>query len=233
MKKTINMKNSLNIVIALLVASTLVSCFNDKKPNYQYFPNMYEPVSYETYGEGDIFENGQEAKLPVEGSIPRGYTPFDYENTNEDRALAKTELKNPFEINEDNINEGEALYTIYCAVCHGDKGDGQGILAQREKFLGIPSYADPARDITMGDIYFVEMYGLNSMGSYASQVDHKERWQIAMHVMNLKAALNGTPGLLDNQKENTSDSTEVTTSKMEENKTKTTEASNTSEEETN
>ncbi len=226
------MKNSLNIAIALLVAFTLVSCFNNNKPNYQYMPDMYESVGYETYGEYDVFENGQEAKLPVEGSIPRGYTPFDYENTNEDRALAKTELKNPFEITEDNINEGEELYTIYCAVCHGDKGDGQGILAEREKFLGIPSYADPARDITMGDIYFVETYGLNSMGSYASQVDHKERWQIAMYVMNLKAALNGTPGLLDNQKEMTSDSTEVATPEMEENKTKT-EASNTSEEETN
>ncbi len=29
------------------------------------------------------------------------------------------------------------------------------------------------------------------MGSYASQTNEKERWQIAMHVMDLKAALNG------------------------------------------
>ena len=233
MKKTINMKNSLHIAIALLVACTLVSCFDNNKPNYQYMPNMYEPVGYETYGEGDIFENGQEAKIPAEGSIPRGYTPFDYENTNEDKARAKAELKNPFEITEDNLAEGEELYTIYCAVCHGDKGDGQGILAQREKFLGIPSYADPARDITMGDIYFVEMYGLNAMGSYASQVDHKERWQIAMHVMDLKAALNGNPGLLDSQVESTVDSTSTEAAAMNETKKTETEASQTSEEETN
>lgn len=31
------------------------------------------------------------------------------------------------------------------------------------------------------------------MGSYASQTNELERWQIAMHVMNLKAALKGEP----------------------------------------
>jgi hypothetical protein len=37
------------------------------------------------------------------------------------------------------------------------------------------------------------MFGLNSMGSYASQTNELERWQITQHVMNLKAALKGEP----------------------------------------
>ena len=37
------------------------------------------------------------------------------------------------------------------------------------------------------------MYGLNAMGSHASQTDEKERWQITMHVLNLKASLKGEP----------------------------------------
>jgi hypothetical protein len=37
------------------------------------------------------------------------------------------------------------------------------------------------------------MYGLNSMGSYVSQTNEEERWQITQHVMNLKAALKGEP----------------------------------------
>jgi len=156
-------------------------------------PNMYEPVSYETYGEYDVFENGQEAKLPAEGSIPRGWQPYDYENTTEGLELARAELKNPLQPTEENLAAGAALYTIYCAVCHGDKGDGQGILATREKFLGIPSYADPGRNITEGSTYHVQMYGLNNMGSYASQTSIEERWQITQHVLNLKAALNGEP----------------------------------------
>ena len=234
MKKTINMKKSLNIAIAFVAVFSLVSCFDENKPNYQFMPNMYEPVGYETYGEYDVFENGQEAKLPVEGSIPRGWAPYDYENSNQGLNLAKTELKNPLDITEDNISEGEQLYTIYCAVCHGDKGDGKGILAEREKFLGIPSYADPGREITMGGIYHVQMYGLNAMGSYASQTNEKERWQIAMHVMDLKAALNGEPSLLETAGSKTADSTNVESSSVNNtDQTNAEGASNTSEIESN
>ena len=58
---------------------------------------------------------------------------------------------------------------------------------KREKFLGIPSYAD--RDITDGSIYHVLMYGKNLMGSHASQVDFEERWQISQYVMTLREDL--------------------------------------------
>lgn len=190
------MKKFFNIGVLLFVAAAFVACNSKDAPNYQYFPNMYEPVGYEAYGSYEIFENTQEAMIPAPGSIPRGWEPYDYENTNEGKALATAELNNPLDVNELNLAAGGQLYTIYCAVCHGDKGDGKGILAQREKILGIPSYADPGRNITPGDIYHVQMYGINSMGSYASQTNQKERWQIALHVMELKAALKGEPGLM-------------------------------------
>ena len=76
------------------------------------------------------------------------------------------------------------MYEIYCSVCHGSKGDGNGILMEREKFLGIPSYAD--RDITEGSIYHVLMHGINLMGSHAGQVNDKERWQISQYVLKLR-----------------------------------------------
>ena len=187
------MKNIVNIVIALVASMSLVSCFNNDKPNYQYMPNMYEPVGYETYGEYEIFAGGQEAMLPVEGSIPRGWQPYDYPNTTAGLEQARIELKNPLPVTEENLAQGKKLYDIYCGVCHGDKGDGQGILVQREKFLGIPSYADAGRNITEGGTYHVQMFGLNTMGSYASQTNELERWQITQHVMNLKATLKGEP----------------------------------------
>lgn len=194
------MKTLINIGIAIIASASMVSCFNDKQPNYQYFPNMYEPVSYETYGEYDIFPGQQSAMMPVENTVPRGFVPYDYEDSTEGLELAKAELKNPYEINEENVATGAQLYTVYCAVCHGDAGDGKGILVTREKFLGIPSYADTGRDIVPGGIYHVQTYGLNAMGSYASQTNEKERWQIAMHVMDLKASLNGEPGILETSK---------------------------------
>ncbi len=183
------MKRLLNISLLIAAVFTLVGCFDENKPNYQYMPNMYEPVGYETYGEYQIFENGQSALLPVEGSIPRGWMPYEYDNTTEGKELASAELMNPEPVTQENLDKGKELYDIYCAVCHGSKGDGQGILMKNEVFLGIPSYAD--RVVTDGNVYHVMMYGLNSMGSYASQTNELERWQITMHVQNLTAALTG------------------------------------------
>ena len=176
-----------------LLGFAVVSCQDKDDPNYQYMPDMYESVGYETYGEYGVFENGQEAKLPVEGTIPRGWLPYDYENTAEGLAAAKANLNNPIPYTQDNLAEGKALYTIYCAVCHGDKGDGKGILAEREKILGIPSYDDAGRAITEGSVYHVMYYGINNMGSYAAQTSIKERWQIDHYVMSLKDKLEGKP----------------------------------------
>mgnify|MGYP005725354999 FL=1 len=157
-----------HISLIVLIMS-ITSCFDPSKPNYQYFPNMYESVGYKTYQESDAFPNGIQAQLPAEGSVPRGWQPYEYEDSNEGYESAKLNLKSPLVNNEENLKNGKKMYDIYCSVCHGSKGDGQGILMEREKFLGIPSYAD--RDITEGSIYHVLMHGINLMGSHAGQVD--------------------------------------------------------------
>ena len=174
-------------ILTVLSSLLLVSCFNSSKPNYQYFPNMYESVGYKTYAESNAFNNGIEAQLPAAGSVARGWAPYDYPDTNDGYEAAKANLKSPLAITVEHRAEGKELYGVYCAVCHGDKGNGQGILMTREKFLGIPSYAD--REITDGSIYHVLMYGKNAMGSHAGQVDATERWQIAQHVMYLRNEL--------------------------------------------
>lgn len=187
------MNSLFRISIFILLAVTIVSCVDNSKPNYQYMPNMYETVSYEPYGAYDVFVNEQEAKLPVEGTVPRGWKPYPYENTPEGFAAARANLQNPLPYTEENLAAGRALYTIYCAVCHGDNGDGKGILVQREKILGIPSYDDAGRNINEGSVYHVMYYGLNAMGSYASQTSIEERWLIDHYVMSLKDELQGGP----------------------------------------
>ena len=181
------MLKKLNFTGLIFICLITVSCFDSSKPNYQFFPNMYESVGYGTYDESYAFNNGIEAQLPAEGTIPRGWVPYEFEDTNEGYDLAKNTLFSPIEKNTKNLAEGKELYGVYCAVCHGSKGDGQGILMKREKFLGIPSYAD--RDITEGSTYHVLMYGKNLMGSHASQVDSKERWQISQYVLSLREKL--------------------------------------------
>lgn len=177
----------LKYISLLVLIMSITSCFDPSKPNYQYFPNMYESVGYKTYQESDAFPNGIQAQLPVEGSVPRGWQPYEYEDSNEGYESAKLNLKSPLVNNEENLKNGKKMYDIYCSVCHGSKGDGQGILMEREKFLGIPSYAD--RDITEGSIYHVLMHGINLMGSHAGQVNDEERWQIAQYVLKLREDL--------------------------------------------
>lgn len=181
------MKSLYKIVAVVGLSLMATSCFDKSKPNYQFFPNMYEAVPYETYSEHDVFKGGKEGQLPAEGSIKRGFVPFEIPNTTEGYELAKATLKSPLDSISKNPEKAKELFNIYCAICHGEKGDGKGNLVKREKFLGVPSYKD--REITEGSIYFVETYGLNSMGSHANQLSQEERWQIADYVLKLRSEL--------------------------------------------
>ncbi|WP_233164167.1 c-type cytochrome [Snuella sedimenti] len=174
------------LVLAVVLVS--VSCKKDTAPNYQFMPNMYESAGYETYGEA-AFPNGVEAQLPAEGSIARGFIPFDIPGTTEGYLLAKETLKSPLDSTQVDLVRGKELYDIYCGICHGNKGKGQGNLVKREKILGIPSYDDAGRAITEGSIYHTIYYGKNAMGSYANQLQEEERWQVVAYVLKLKADL--------------------------------------------
>lgn len=185
------MKSIKSILLLTLVGMLFTSCFDKRKPNFQYFPDMYESIPYDTYGEYDIFPNGQQALEPVEQSISRGWLPYDYENNLEGYNLAKVELKNPLPYTEENYNKGMEYYNIYCATCHGGNGNGKGYLVEREKILGVPSYDDVGRAITEGSTYHVMYHGINTMGSYASQMSIEELWQVTHYVMTLKDQLEG------------------------------------------
>ena len=184
------MRGLIKILIVAVVFGSVYSCKKDSRPNYQFMPNMYEPVGYETYGEYEVFPGEQSALLPADGTIARGYSLYEYANTNEAYELAKAELSSPLDSTQVDLDRGKELYDIYCGICHGNKGAGQGNLVKREKILGVPSYADAGRAITEGSVYHVIYYGKNAMGSYAAQLNEEERWQVTAYVMQLKADLN-------------------------------------------
>jgi mono/diheme cytochrome c family protein len=183
------MKSIFKILALGIVIVMIHSCQKDSRPNYQYFPQMYESPSYETYREYEIFAGEQSAMLPVDGTIARGYSLYSYENTNDDYERAKAELTNPLDSTQVDFVRGKELYDIYCGICHGNKGEGQGNLVKREKILGVPTYADAGRAITDGSTYHVIYYGRNTMGSYANQLNEEERWQVSAYVMKLKSEI--------------------------------------------
>ncbi len=185
------MKKLLSIAFTALLLASLLSCGKDRpkerKVQYMGDIDMYDPVPYETYSTSPVFGNGISAQLPVEGTIARGTEVYAYPNSEEGYQMAKDSLRSPLELTAKNLENGKAMYTIYCATCHGDKGDGMGTLVKNEKFLGVPNYKD--RDITQGSIYHVIMHGRNLMGSHSSQLTEKERWQVVHYVESLRADL--------------------------------------------
>jgi len=182
------MKNFQKIIVVLVVLVGIVSCGDKRTRSVQYMPDMYVTVPYEPNGAKGLNENVNGSNLkPAVGSIARGQVPYEYKNTNEDYEVAKKELKSPLETSEKNLENGKKMYAIYCATCHGKKGDGNGVLAQRDKFNGVPNYKD--RVITDGSIYHVIMHGRGIMGSHASQLLRKERWQVVQYVQKLKEDL--------------------------------------------
>ncbi len=183
------MKSLIKIFVVIVVMFSFTSCKKNTAPNYQFFPQMYESVGYEAYGSYEVFPNEQAALIPAEGSIARGYAPFEIENSTEGYELAKATLLNPLSEEDLDLENAKELYEIYCGICHGNKGDGQGTLVKREKILGIPSYADVGRAINEGSTYHTIYYGKNAMGSYANQLSENERWQVVAYVMKLKADL--------------------------------------------
>ena len=193
----------------LLVASTGVlvstSCRDKDQTALEYMPNMYRSPSSETYDPSPtyedgsfIFENGLSAQTPPDGSIPRGYKPYDYPNSQAGYDSALATLKSPYHFQEVDreklMAEGKELYNIFCSHCHGTKGDGNGILMEREKFLGVPAYSrDRLPNITEGSIYHVITHGKNLMGSHASQLTEDERWKIVHYVLQLREQLSPAP----------------------------------------
>jgi len=157
-------------------------------PGVEFFPDMYRSPSLEYYSvhtvDGDTVNN---AKLPVNGTVARGYIPYTYPNTPEGYEQAGLQLKNPLnsEMRENWELEGEVLYGKFCVHCHGSAGAGDGKVAG--KLPGPPPAYDGAlKNLPEGKIFHSITYGKNSMGSHASQLTAEERWKLVYYVQKLQ-----------------------------------------------
>lgn len=186
------MKSLFKIAFVLSIVVSFSSCKDNLKPNYEYMPNMYKSVAYETYSESDVFNSptglkGKEGQIPADGSIKRGFVPYGLPNTTEGYNFSKSIIKSGLDSTVVDKTKAKELYEIYCAICHGNEGNGKGKLVTHEKILGVPSYAD--RQISVGSVFHVQAYGLNSMGAYSNQMSQQERWMVSEYVMELKSKL--------------------------------------------
>jgi mono/diheme cytochrome c family protein len=179
---------------ALAFVASLSSCDNKRSTGLEYARNMYDPLAYNYDQPNKNFANGQTGQTPPQNTEPIGFVRYEYANTKEGYEAAGRELVNPLEVNDQNLLSGKKYFTVFCSPCHGDEGDGKGHLVQIEKYSGVPSYHGDAassrgglmKDLSAGKIYHTIMYGLNNMGSHASQLTPDERWRVVMWVQRLQ-----------------------------------------------
>ncbi|GAA4443765.1 cytochrome c [Pontibacter saemangeumensis] len=174
---------------ALLFSSAVIfACGNEQDPGLEYAPDMYHSIPLEPYSQ--IKENkynpgGMNMREPAKGTVPRGKQGYNLYLTEETAEAAGAELKNPLEANEENIAQGKVLYSRFCAPCHGEQGDGQGLVGV--KYKGVPSFnAGRVAELPGGHIYYVIAQGRGRMMPYGSQVNPTERWKIVMYVQQLQ-----------------------------------------------
>lgn len=129
-------------------------------------------------------------------AIPlNGHVEYYYMDTEEERERAITEIiDNPFPINDARLAEAKELYNIFCGVCHGEKGDGNGYIYETGVYPAAPAnfLSEEFLAASNGRYYHAIMHGKNVMGGYADKLSYEERWNVIHYIRVLQAKETGT-----------------------------------------
>ena len=99
----------------------------------------------------------------------------------------------PMKLTSELMTRGRERYDVYCAVCHGATGAGNGMIVQRG-YPPPPSYhIDRLRQAPIGHFYDVITSGYGVMYSYAARVTPGDRWAIAAYIRALQLSRNAKP----------------------------------------
>ena len=176
------------IVVGVLITLGfgLVACNQNsdlhRNPGRVYAPDMFYSRAYDAYTYNPNFADSQSSRLPVPGAIAMGHELPDH--LKEGDTIAYKTFTTNFRFNEDEMKEGKRLFNIYCAICHGPNLDGQGPLFASGKFAAMPANFKDAKylHMPMGQMYAGVKFGKNMMGSYASQLDTRQRWMVIAYI---------------------------------------------------
>src|SRR5262245_286752 len=167
--------------VAILLASIAWACQPGEQPGSEYMPDMARGPGYKAFAPNPATRSGITLQRPVVGTIARGHHPFHYGKGDGEAARAGRELSNPFHPTSQVLAKGKELYEIYCQVCHGEQGKGDGPIATKippptsyksERVMGYPP----------GRMFHVITMGANKMPSYTVQLAPDERWLVITYV---------------------------------------------------
>ncbi len=180
------MRGSQKILMAAMAGLAVAGCHTDM---------WVQPKIHEPYQESKFFKDGSTARPLVEGTVARGHLRLDdaFYTGYKDGKLVR---EFPLPITEELIRRGKERYTIFCSPCHGQVGDGQGMIAKRGFTLRRPVgnfHTERLQEMPIGHVYDVITNGYGSMYSYASRVEPRDRWAIAAYVRTLQLSQMATP----------------------------------------
>jgi mono/diheme cytochrome c family protein len=171
--------------LGFFLGSVLVlsGCYlKHKDPYYVYAPDMHYSVALKAQEEGAV------RPIPA-GAISREARPYEIASM-EDAARNP----NPVVRSREALTNGRELFNVYCIVCHGKYGEGDGTVTSlpnwpRPLMPRPPSLqSEKIRDYKDGQIFHIISMGQNTMPSYAEKLNPEERWQVIHYIRALYRA---------------------------------------------
>jgi len=181
--------NIYKAVFLILVIVSLCGCDRNRNTTgWDYFPDMFYSTAYESYSVNPNFKDSMTMRTPVPGTVPRGYTPFNYTIDADSRILAGEELVNPFSATEESLARGRDIYTTFCFGCHGKAGEGNGPLYESGLYPLEPRNLVDNESVKLkdGEIYHSITLGFGTMGAHGSQIREEDRWKLVLYIRGLQ-----------------------------------------------
>ncbi|MGI9087408.1 MAG: c-type cytochrome [Chthoniobacterales bacterium] len=176
----------MRIFAALLV---LVCCTSCRR-------GMVDQQKIKPLAENEFFADGRGSRVPPAHTVARG-------QLREDQQFYTGKIGNelaatfPMPVTGELLARGQQRFEIYCAVCHGPTGAGNGMIVQRG-FPPPPSlHEQRLRDAPVGHFFDVMTNGYGVMYSYASRVAPEDRWAIAAYIRALQLSQHAAPADAD------------------------------------
>jgi mono/diheme cytochrome c family protein len=179
------MRSLIGIAAACLVSGTLMYWLIKLFPVLPPMSHMLEQPRVDPQQSNAFFADRRSMRMPVAGTVARGFMPF--AEMSQDEAAA---LVNPVPRTREALEIGKQKFTERCAVCHGALATGTGSLTAA--YGGKPAnlQAQQFREYPDGKIYWVIVNGKNAMPSQAADLSIDQRWSIIHYIRALQRAQN-------------------------------------------